>query len=216
MSPRALSTASMAAAAALCLLTACGGDESGDTSSDDKIQGADQTDESPSPSASEAAADRPTIELPKDITYDFEWSETGDPAKDAVLQDGKNFIKAVDLAIAEQSPTHEAMLFYAEGEAAAESERFIQGYVHDKDRTTGTYRFYNEQVEIADDGTATLLYCEDQSEAYAKSLKTGKVYVTDPSTDDYLVYNTKLRKGDDGVWVTEQIVGERGAAQCQP
>ncbi|MFW6721069.1 hypothetical protein ACHZ98_13075 [Streptomyces sp. MAR4 CNY-716] len=216
MSPRALSAAALTAAATLSLLlTACGGDEDGGTPQDDKIQGADKAKESPSPTAEEEAAGRPKITLPKDITYEFEWSKTGDPDKDAVLRDGEQLIKAIDVAIVEQDPTHEAMLLYTEGEAAAEAERFIQGYVDDGDRTTGQYRFYNEQVEIAEDGSATLLYCEDQSKAYAKSLKTGKVYVTDPSADDYVVYNSKLRKDDNGVWVTEQILSERGAAQCQ-
>ncbi|WBB59105.1 hypothetical protein O7599_26395 [Streptomyces sp. WMMC500] len=216
MSPRALSAAALAAVATLSLLlTACGGDEEGDPPSDDKIQGADKGEESPSPSAPEEAAGRPEIKLPEDITYQFEWSKTGDPDKDAVLQDGEQLIKAIDMAIVEQDPTHEALLFYTEGDAAAEAERFVQGYVDDKDRTTGRYRFYNEQVQVAGDGTATLLYCEDQSKAYAKSLKTGKVYVTDPSADDYVVYNSKMRKDGNGVWVTEEILAERGAAQCQ-
>ncbi|MEO3768142.1 hypothetical protein [Streptomyces sp. B5E4] len=219
MSPRALSAAALAATAALSLLlTACGSDEEDDaTKPDDKIQGAEKgEDDSPSPSAEEEAAGRPEIELPKDITYEFEWAKTGDPDKDAVLRDGEQLVKAIDVAIAEQDPTHEALLFYTEGEAAAEAERFAQLFVDDESRTTGKYRFYDEQVEVNDDGTATLVYCEDQGKAYSKSLKTGKVDVTPVTEDSYLVYNTKLRKNDDGVWITEQVVSERGAAQCQP
>lgn len=217
MSPRALSTAALAAAAALSLLlTACGGDEDGDTSQDDKIQGAGKATDSPSPSAEEEAEGRPEIKLPKDVKYEFEWAETGDPDKDAVLRDGEQLIKSIDVAIADQDPTHEALLFYSEGEAAAEAERFVQQFVDQKSRTTGTYRFYDEQVDVNDDGTATLIYCEDQGKAYNKSLKSGKVNVTPVTKDSYLVYNTKLRKNDDGVWVTEQVVSERGAAQCQP
>lgn len=217
MSPRAHSAAAMAAAAALSLLlTACGGDEDGDASSDDKIQGADKATESPSPSPSEEAAGRPEIKLPEDVKYEFEWAETGDPDKDAVLRDGEQLIKAIDVAIADQEPTHDALLFYTEGEAAAEAERFVRLFVDEKSRTTGKYRFYDEQVEINDDGTATLIYCEDQGKAYNKSLKTGKVDVTPVTEDSYLVYNTKLRKNDDGVWITEQVVSERGASQCQP
>ncbi|WP_225797244.1 hypothetical protein [Streptomyces aculeolatus] len=217
MSPRALSATAMAAAAALTLLlTACGSDEDDGTPQDDKIQGADKAKKSPSPSASEAGEGRPEIKLPDDVTYEFAWSETGDPDKDAVLRDGEQLIKAIDVAIADQDPTHDALLFYTEGEAAAEAERFVRLFVDDKSRTTGTYRFYDEQVEINDDGTATLIYCEDQGKAYNKSLKTGKVDVTPVTEDSYLVYNTKLRENDSGVWITEQVVSDRGAAQCQP
>ncbi|WBB63770.1 hypothetical protein O7599_15135 [Streptomyces sp. WMMC500] len=217
VSPRVFSAAALAATAALSLLlTACGSDEDGDAKPDDKIQGADKGEESPSPSAPEEAAGRPEIKLPADVKYEFEWSKTGDPDKDAVLRDGEGYIKAIDVAIAEQDPAHEAVGFYSEGEAAAEAERYAQLFVDEKSRTTGTYRFYGEQVEINDDGTATLIYCEDQGKAYNKSLETGKVAHTPVTKDSYLVYNTKLRKNDDGVWVTEQVVSDRGAAQCQP
>ncbi len=219
MSPRAHSAAVTAAAAAALslLLTACGGDDDGDPSSDDKIQGAGQTEESPSPSASEEeAAGRPEIKLPEDLTYEFEWSKTGDTDKDAVLRDTEERIKSLDMAIAEQDPEHPAYRFYYYGEAAAEAEETIQRFVDHKARTTGTARYYAEQLSLEGDGTANLIYCEDQSKAFNKFLDTGKVDTTPVTTDSYVVYNTKLRKGEGGVWVTEQLISERGAAQCQP
>ena len=107
--PRLLATAAVGATAAL-LLTACGG---GDDASkgNDKIAGADTGESaSPSPSANGSAAPgRPKIELPSDLTYTFEWPKTGDKEKDAVLADSEQFIKAVDMAIAEQEPLEQGV-----------------------------------------------------------------------------------------------------------
>ncbi|MEV7142230.1 hypothetical protein [Streptomyces tauricus] len=92
-----------ATAVAALSLSACGGD-----SPDDGVAGADtgagtRKPGSPSASASASAvAGRPKIELPSDLTYAFEWPKTGDKEKDAVLGDSEQFIKAVDMAIAEQ------------------------------------------------------------------------------------------------------------------
>ncbi|AUH41157.1 hypothetical protein [Streptomyces sp. CMB-StM0423] len=218
MSPRALSAAALAATAALSLLlTACGSDEEdGDTKPDDKIQGADKPEQSPSPSAEEEAAGRPEIKLPKDVTYEFEWAKTGDPEKDAVLRDTEERIKALDMAIADQDPNHPAYRFYYEGMAAVGAEETIQRFVDHKARTTGTNRYYAEQLSLEEDGTANLIYCEDQSKAFNKFLDTGKVDRTPATADSYVVYNTKLRKGEEGTWVTEELISERGAAQCQP
>ncbi|MGI5197656.1 hypothetical protein ACQEVY_29175 [Streptomyces sp. CA-288835] len=214
--PTLLAAITLTAAAAL-TLSACGGDS--DSSKDnDKIAGADTgSEEAASPSASASvAADRPKIELPSDLTYTFEWPKTGDKDKDAVLSDSEQFIKAVDMAIAEQDPVHEAYRFYSEGEAAAGSETFIQEFVDHKDRITGAKRYFKPNMKINDDGTAGFVYCEDQNNAYNKSLKTGKTAVTPKSNKNYVLYNSRLRINKQGVWVTEKLMSQRGSSVCQP
>ncbi|GGW85559.1 hypothetical protein GCM10010297_02940 [Streptomyces malachitofuscus] len=198
-------------------LAACGSDDDS-AKAGDEIAGADtNTEQSPSPSPSTpAAADRPKIQLPSDVTHTFEWKKTGDPEKDAVLNDSEQRIKAVDMAIAEQDPLHEAYLFYSEGTAAAGSEKYIQEFVDHKARTTGSTRFYNESLTVNEDGTAALVYCEDQSKAFNKFLKTGKTDVTPVTKDSYVIYASTLRKNKSGVWVTERLTSERGSAKCQP
>ncbi|WP_369246964.1 hypothetical protein [Streptomyces sp. R41] len=213
--PRLLTTAAVGAMAAL-LLTACGGGGGG-SKGNDKIAGADTGDgASASPSASaSAAADRPKIELPSDLTYTFEWPKTGDKDKDAVLSDSEQFIKAVDMAIAEQDPLHKAYRFYSEGTAAAGSQKFIQEFVDYKDRITGAKRYYNANVKINTDGTAGFVYCEDQNKAYNKNLKTGKTEVTPKSKDNYVLYNSRLRVNKQGIWITEKLTSQRGSSACQ-
>ncbi|WP_328873569.1 hypothetical protein OHT76_27730 [Streptomyces sp. NBC_00287] len=215
--PTFLAAITLTAAAAL-TLSACGSDDSSENKDNDKIAGADTGgDKSASPSASaSASAERPDIKLPSDVTYDFEWKKSGDPDKDAVLNDAEQRIKAVDMAIAEQDALHEAYRFYSEGTAAAGSQSYIQEFIDHKARTTGVTRYYNESLTIKDDGTAALVYCEDQSKAFNKFLETGKTDVTPVTEDSYVVYAGTLRKNKNGVWVTETLNSQRGSAKCQP
>ncbi|AZM48115.1 hypothetical protein DMB38_22105 [Streptomyces sp. WAC 06738] len=218
MSPRAFSAAALAATAALSLLlTACGSDEEdGDTKPDDKIQGADKPKESPSPTAEEATADRPEIKLPEDVRVVADWSETGKPAEDAILRDTEQRIAAIEMALAEQDPTHAAFRFYSEGEAAAATEEYVKAYVDEEARLTGTIRLYEPTVTIRDDGTATLVYCEDQSNAFDKYLKTGEVNKTPVTKNSYFSHGATLRKDEQGTWVTMTDVTTQGASSCQP
>ncbi|MEK8172084.1 hypothetical protein NKH77_30830 [Streptomyces sp. M19] len=142
--------------------------------------------------------------------------QDGDKDKDAVLGDTEQYVKAVDMAIAEQDPLHEAYRFYSTGDAAAGSQDFIQEFVDYKDRITGTKRFYRAQVNLKGGKTASLVYCEDQTKAYNKSLKTGKTDKTSRSKDDYVVYTAGLSQNDEGVWITKELTSQRGAAVCQP
>ncbi|GAB2443546.1 hypothetical protein [Streptomyces incanus] len=218
--PTLLAALALTATTAL-TLSACGGSEesSAKDKDSDKIAGAATgggKSASPSASPAPAAEGRPKIELPADVTYTFEWKKTGDTDKDAVLSDAEQRIKAVDMAIAEQNPLHDAYRFYSEGTAAAGSQKYIQEFVDHKARTTGVTRFYNESVAIKADGTASLVYCEDQSKTFNKFLETGKTDVTSVSKDSYVVYAGTLRKSKDGVWVTERLISQRGSAKCQP
>ncbi|MFF1380325.1 hypothetical protein [Streptomyces sp. NPDC058308] len=134
-----------------------------------------------------------------------------------MLADTEQYLKAVDLAIAEQAPLHKAYRFYAEGEAAAGSQRFVQEYVDHQDRITGIKRYFNARVDVTGGKTAGLVYCEDQRKAHNKSLKTGKTAgASAPSKDDFVLYSSRLRANQQGVWITETTTSDRGNDTCQP
>ncbi|MFH8239312.1 hypothetical protein [Streptomyces sp. NPDC018321] len=213
--PTLLAAAALTAVAALSL-SACGGGEE-NSEGNDKIAGADTGGDSSASAtpSTPTASDRPKIELPPDLTYTFDWPKTGDEKKDAVLADSEQFIKAVDMAIAEQDPLSKAYRFYSEGEAAAGSRAFIQEFVDYKDRITGAKRYYDANVKVNSDGTAGLVYCEDQNKAYNKSVKTGKTDVTPASKENYVLYSSRLRVNEQGVWITETLTSQRGSAACQ-
>ncbi|GGJ18357.1 hypothetical protein [Streptomyces brasiliensis] len=212
-----LLTTAAAGATAVLLLAGCGGGD-GDAKTKDKIAGADTGNETPtSPSASAPpAAGRPKIELPADLSYTFDWPKTGDKDKDAVLADSEESIKAVDLAIANQNPLDKAYRYYYEGEAAAQTQQFIEAYVKAKARTTGSYRYYDAVADVSSPSKASLVYCEDQGKAYDLYLKTKKVDKTPATKNSYVLYSTLLQKNDKGVWVVEKLLSRRGSSKCQP
>ncbi|MEW1774805.1 hypothetical protein [Streptomyces sp. NPDC086777] len=216
---RLLTTATAGVTAAL-LLAGCGGGDGGKSKSNDKIAGADtgasaSASASPSASASEAAG-RPKLDMPSDLSYTFEWPQTGNADKDEVLADSEQSIKAVDLAIVHQDALDKVYLYYYEGEAAAGTQKFIQNYVDHKASITGAYRFYSPDVAVSKDGTASLSYCEDQGKAFVKYLKTNEIRKTKVTAKSYVIYHTSLKKNTKGVWVIEKIISQIGSAECQP
>ncbi|MEU8732293.1 hypothetical protein AB0C68_23310 [Streptomyces tendae] len=215
--PTLLAALTLTATAAL-TLSACGSDDDSPAKGEDKIAGADTSREpSASPTASESTEpDRPEIELPDDLSYTFDWPKTGDKEKDAVLADGEQSIKAVDLAIVNQDPLDKAYLYYYEGEAAAGTQEFIQAYVKENARVTGAYRFYDAVVNVRGKDSASLVYCEDQGKAYDMYLKPKKVNKTPVTKNSYVLYNTQLTKNDKGVWVVQKMLSQRGSDKCQP
>ncbi|WP_307815163.1 hypothetical protein [Streptomyces sp. I4(2020)] len=103
---------SLGLVAVVMTLTVCrGNDSDAPAKGSDKVSVAAQPSPSPSPSTPASEGGRPVIDLPSDVTHAFDWGTTGDPLKDAVLADTAQRIKAVDLAIAEQDPLHEAYRF---------------------------------------------------------------------------------------------------------
>ncbi|GHA57023.1 hypothetical protein GCM10010330_05810 [Streptomyces tendae] len=216
--PTLLAALTLTATAAL-TLSACGSDDDSPAKGEDEIAGADTGSSTPSasPTASESSEPgRPEIELPDDLSYTFDWPKTGDKEKDAVLADGEQSIKAVDLAIVNQDPLDKAYLYYYEGEAAAGTQEFIQAYVKENARVTGAYRFYDAVVNVRGADSASLVYCEDQGKAYDMYLKPKKVNKTPVTKNSYVLYNTQLSKNDKGVWVVQKMLSQRGSDKCQP
>ncbi|MFI1756681.1 hypothetical protein [Streptomyces sp. NPDC020571] len=216
--PTLLAALTLTATAAL-TLSACGSDDDSPSKGEDKIVGADTGSLTPSasPTASESSEPgRPKIELPDDLSYTFDWPKTGDKDKDAVLADGEESIKAVDMAIVNQDPLDKAYLYYYEGEAAAGTQEFIQAYVKENARVTGAYRFYDAVVNMRGNASASLVYCEDQGKAYDMYLKSKKVNKTPVTKNSYVLYNTQLIKNNTGVWVVQKMLSQRASDKCQP
>ncbi|MGA5315355.1 hypothetical protein ACPCTK_14680 [Streptomyces pseudogriseolus] len=215
--PTLLPALALTAAAAV-TLSACGSDDDSPAKGKGTSAGADtDAEKSPTPATPAPASDeRPQIALPGDLSYTFDWPKTGDKEKDAVLADGEQSIKAVDQAIVKQNALDKAYLYYYEGEAAAETQKFVQDYVDHKAAITGSYRFYAPEVNVKQDGTASLSYCEDQGKAFVKYLETNEIKKTEVTAKSYVIYHTSLKKNDKGVWVIQKIVSQSGSAKCRP
>ncbi|PBC63276.1 hypothetical protein BKI49_14245 [Streptomyces sp. Tue6028] len=214
--PRLLTTAAVGAAAAL-LLTACGGSD-GSSKDNDKIAGADTGSEaSASPSASAtAAAGRPKITLPSDLTLTFETPQGGDSVKEAVLADNAERMRAVDAAITGTDAKGEALAYYNTGKALEAALTWVKQFKDAGATLTGEARYYDRTVTLKNKTTASLTFCADESKGFSKDKKTNKVAKTPVTKNSYVFYNTRLDKSSEGVWQTSQIISTRGAAQCQP
>ncbi|MFE0791335.1 hypothetical protein [Streptomyces mutabilis] len=215
--PTTATAAAALTAAVTLLLSGCGGSGSED-SGKDKIAGADtgaSASASPSPSASEDAIDRPEIKLPSDVKNVFEGDATGDPVKDAVLADNERRINSIDEAIVVDAEKHPALEFYSKDAALMSAATYIKSFYDNNRSFTGETRYYDREVTLAKDGSATVTYCMDATGTYPKDRKTGKVdrSVTG-SPSDYVFYNTRLEKNAEGVWQTTSVSSTDAAKRC--
>ncbi|MEU5678386.1 MULTISPECIES: hypothetical protein [Streptomyces] len=209
-----IAAAALTAAVTL-LLSGCGGSDSED-SGKDEIAGADTgASASPSPSASEDGIDRPEIKLPSDVKNVFEGGSTGDPVKDAVLADNERRVNSIDEAIVVDAEKHPALEFYSKDAALMSAATYIKSFYDNNRSFTGETRYYDREVTLAKDGSATVTYCMDATGTYPKDRKTGKVdrSVTG-SPSDYVFYNTRLEKNAEGVWQTTSVSSTEAAERC--
>ncbi|WP_328828491.1 hypothetical protein [Streptomyces ureilyticus] len=221
--PCLLAALALAAAAALSL-SACGGGGSGSSTDDDKTAGANKTGgagvgstKSPSPSESAAASgERPKVELPSDVTHTFSPEQSNDAVQNAILKDNAELIRALDAAIVAQNPRLPALEFYTEGEGAVAAEKWVKAFADAGWTITGSVRYFDRQVRVSSEDTASLTYCADESKGFSKVIKTNEVKRTKVTKDSYVAYAVRVEKNADGVWELMEINSARGADKCQP
>ncbi|MFW6693905.1 hypothetical protein [Streptomyces sp. MAR4 CNX-425] len=207
-----------AVAAAALLVSACGGDDSG--SSDDKIEGASQSSPAASPSASEKGTDpdAPEIELPASVELVFGDWESADPEEQAVLDSGAQRQRATYEAITQDPPNPDSeyiALYNMKGTGAWTSlQDWIGEFKAANATVEGTFRFFDPQVRVADNGiTATLRFCSDERDVDQKNRETGKV-LTQADPYEYVEYTTTLQKNDEGAWQTANVENKRDACDA--
>ena len=217
MKRRPLPVAAALAASAALLLTACGSEDDG-SKANDKIAGAEAGDAqtSAAPSDNTSTVKRPDITLPASVKDEFEGWKTGDPAKDAVLDDAARAQTATNYAIVKGNPDEPALAFYRQGDALVSGAKWVKSFVDAGITYTGTVRYFGPKVSIFDKDTAAVVFCADESKAYNKDRKSGKIDKTPTTDDSYLLYSTRLQKNDQGVWQTTVLLSKRGEKTCTP
>lgn len=208
--PARLLTAALTASAAL-LLTACGSGGDGGSSSE-KIKGAETGDSkaTATPSAAQPAGDRPAIPLPSTFTMTFENWTNSDPKLQAVLEDGKNALRADHAAVIAADPHAGYMTFYNEDAALESARSWVTGFVKTNDSLIGKVSVFAPQVRLNGQGLGVLFYCVDEGKAYTKNRKTNKVVGTPGNVSPYVQYRTTLQRTPQGVWKTRSVQTERG------
>ncbi|MEU5689940.1 hypothetical protein DEJ48_38980 [Streptomyces venezuelae] len=214
MTRRFLSVAVAITASTALLLTGCSSGGS-DDDAPDKIKGSGaDTDSSASagPSAKPGGAMRPDITLPKSVQVTFEGWTNSDPKLQAILDDGKERLRASYAAIINKDPQDDAFTFYSESDALRTGTEWVKGFTDKNLVLIGKGRVFQPQPRISPDGSGTLFYCVDEGKGSTKDTKTGKVTAT-PADDALVLYRTKLRKTKEGVWKTTMVQTERGACK---
>ncbi|MGW0904048.1 hypothetical protein [Streptomyces sp. NPDC002853] len=203
--PIRLLTAATAATAAL-LLTACGSGGGGDSSSD-KIEGAGDggSKASASPSAKPGGTERPKIKLPAEFKADFAGWTNSDPKLQAVLDDGKEELRAKYAAIIEADPESEAVAFYDAGSSLTTARKWIKGFVETDDSLIGEIKAYDPKINLSGKDAAVFFYCVDERESSTKNRKTEKVTATPDTPESVLQYRARLTKSEQGVWQTVSL-----------
>ncbi|WP_223776331.1 hypothetical protein [Streptomyces sp. 135] len=209
--PIRLVTAALTVSAAL-LLAACG---SGGGEASDKIEGADsngggKASASAPTSTKPSGAKRPKIKLPGSFRADFVGWHHSDPKKQAILDDGKERLRAEYAAIIEGNPQAKPVAFYTSQQALTSSRAYIQGYVGNNHTLVGEARVFNPQVSLSDAGGGVLFYCVDESKGYTEDRGTKKRTGTPDDVNPVLQYRTTLKETKQGVWSTVSLETERG------
>ncbi|AMW12224.1 hypothetical protein A4E84_23640 [Streptomyces qaidamensis] len=211
MARRALTTTATAfATAAALLLTACGG---GDDASSDDIKGAG--DSSPGPTASKTSAapavKRPVIKLPSSFQLTFENWTSSDPVKQAVLDDGKEQLRAGYEAIIENDPDSKNRAFYDTKNGFLQSRQWIKTYTDKNLTVIGKLPVFDPKVTLSKDkAAASLSYCTDESKASTRNRRTGEVKGNPAGTDPEVFYVISMGKSPQGVWQAVSARSERG------
>ncbi|MGI5427182.1 hypothetical protein [Streptomyces sp. CA-179760] len=205
--PARRATAVLVVAAAL-LLTSCGSG-GGDESPSDKIKGAGSGNgsapASPTGSASPSGTGRPEIKLSKEFEANFENWTNSDPKLQAILNDGREQLRAKYAAVIEANPDSEAVAFYSSEATLATARKWIKQFVDDGDSIIGEVRVFDAQVKINDTGSGALFYCVDERRASTKNRETAKVVKTPDKPESVLQYRTRLDKTSEGVWQTTSV-----------
>ncbi|MEU4614846.1 MULTISPECIES: hypothetical protein [Streptomyces] len=211
MARRTLPTAVAFATTAALVLTACGGSD--DSSSDD-IKGADKGSSSPSASAPPSKASdakRPAIKLPSTFQLTFENWTSGDADKQAVLNDGKEELRAGYAAIIANEPDGgDALAFYTTEPGLSQAQLWIKTYTAKNLTVIGELPAYDAKVTLANKGAASLSYCTDESKASTKQRKTGEVEGNPAGTDPKVQYVITMVKNAQDVWQTDTVISKRG------
>nr|WP_241267392.1 hypothetical protein [Streptomyces scabichelini] len=194
------------------MLTACGGGD--DSSSPDDIKGADRgSSSSPSASASAASnADRPKITIPSSFQLTFEDWTSSDPNEQAVLNDGKEQLRAGYAAIIANEPDGgDALAFYDTEAGLSQDQKWIKSYTDKNLNVIGELPVFDPKATLfAKNTKAQLSYCTDESKAATRDRDTGKVEGNPAGTDPKVFYTVTMQKSAQGVWQTVSTASKRG------
>ncbi|CAL9478924.1 hypothetical protein [Streptomyces sp. enrichment culture] len=198
----------------MAVLTASCGSGGGGTSAE-PIKGAGGGGGTASGSASASAApggvQRPEIKLSQDFRAEFQGWTNSDPKLQAILDDGREELRAKYAAIIEDDPESDAVAFYNSETTLATARKWIRQFTDADNSIIGEVKVFAPQVHIGDTGSGVLFYCVDERRASTKNRATKKVVRTPDKPESLIQYRLRLDKSPEGVWKTTSLTTVPGA-----
>ncbi|MER8260752.1 hypothetical protein [Streptomyces albidoflavus] len=203
---RPLSRAVSLTALAALALTACGG-------------GPATPDKGGKPAPAETAkpggdkAERPELAMPEGFALEFRGWRSGDPREQAVLDDGREQLRAGYAAIGAGDPDAGYLAFYNTEAGLGSAKEWVRSYSGKNVTVGGELPVYDAEVRLMGERgkLASLIYCTDERGAYTVHRKTGERVGNPEGSAPTVRYVTTLRVAGDGVWRTDDVRSERGA-----
>ncbi|NGN65531.1 hypothetical protein G5C51_16705 [Streptomyces sp. A7024] len=156
--------------------------------------------------------------LPRSVQMRFADWEAEDKAEQQVLDaaaqaERQTYSLALDDHPGEDAPPVQPDFdeYYAKGSAAWKCRKSYAEQFQSRLALSGTARFYDPRVTVADDGAhASLAYCADLNVFEASQETNGHVRYALAEPGTYPRLTTKLRKGEEGDWQTTEARTEPG------
>ncbi|MEN3357223.1 MAG: hypothetical protein V7637_1205 [Mycobacteriales bacterium] len=152
----------------------------------------------------------PSLSFPPDVHLTFDYADTGNEAKDALLHDWEAGQRVFNAAETVRNPSFTLLARYQARKALAAAV----GTLHTKrlrgQTVIGTRRFDHVEVRELAGSLARVVWCVDDSRFFARDIGTGKALVHHGPGDYYRVHGTLQHDPKNNIWVLVDAVSEVG------
>jgi hypothetical protein len=151
----------------------------------------------------------PRLVFPRDVHLVFDYADTGDATKDALLHDWEAGQRVFNAAETLADPTFKLLGRYEAGNALASAVRTLRTKRQQRQTVIGTRRFYRVTAQLGK-SLGRVTWCVDDSQFFARNVATGKAVVHHGPGDYYRVQGTLQHDPRANIWVLTEVISEVG------
>lgn len=164
----------------------------------------------PVPSPTPRPPAGPRLVFPRDVHLTFDYADTGDEAKDALLHDWEAGQRVFNAAETLPDPRFRLLPRYHTDRALVALVGTLQTKRQRRQTIVGIRRFYEVEVRELTGALARVVWCVDDSQFFARDVATGKPVVHHGPGDYYRVHGTLRHQPTSNIWVMIDVVSEVG------
>jgi hypothetical protein len=155
----------------------------------------------------------PELAFPADVHLSFDYADTGDQGKDAVMHDWEAGQRVFAYAQTVPDPRFPTLGRYYAANALADAVATLSKKVKAKQTVIGTRRYYQVSVIELSGSYSRLKWCVDDSRFFARNAVTKKAIVHHGPGDYYRITGILQRDPKLDTWVLIRATSEVGV-QC--